>query len=174
MKATIGRGCNWRFHKVLFSDKATVLVPVNFVPFNEVVGKSRMFSLFVQPRNFQFVAVLFGVLCATCLTKASDNTEPNPQSGEARIGGMTWEEAQEWWSFQPVGVVNLPSVKDVGWPLNPIDHFVLAQLEKRELSPAAAAALDTRQAPAVGVKYSNNTKITHYKIMLNIYIYIYI
>ena len=139
MKATIARGWNWRFLEGPFPHKATVLVPVNFAPFNEVVGKSPMFSLFVQPRNFPFVAVLFGMLCATCLTMASDNSEPSPLPDEARIGGMTREEAQDWWSFQPVGVVNLPLVQDVGWPLNPIDHFVLAQLEKRKLSPSATA-----------------------------------
>jgi len=44
------------------------------------------------------------------------------------------------WAWQPVRAVAPPAVRDVKWPLNEIDRFVLAGLEKRSLRPAGEAA----------------------------------
>ena len=63
----------------------------------------------------------------------------DPRTAEARTGGMTVQEARNWWSFQSVRAVAPPDVSKVQWPQNEIDQFVLAKLEARELSPAAAA-----------------------------------
>lgn len=43
------------------------------------------------------------------------------------------------WAFEPPKQAPLPKVKDTGWPLNEIDHFILARLEKEGLkySPKA-------------------------------------
>ncbi len=64
---------------------------------------------------------------------------PDTRIAAARIGGMTPEEARDWWSFQSVRPVEPPVAKDEAWLRNEVDHFVLAELEKRQLSPAAAA-----------------------------------
>ncbi len=49
-------------------------------------------------------------------------------------------EYQPHWSFIPPNRPALPKVKTTtGWIRNPIDHFVLAELEKRGLQPAAEA-----------------------------------
>jgi len=48
-------------------------------------------------------------------------------------------EAREFWSFQPVREPPVPSVKDGSWPISPIDHFILAALEKSGLRPVGAA-----------------------------------
>jgi mono/diheme cytochrome c family protein len=46
---------------------------------------------------------------------------------------------RNFWSFQPLKSPELPKVKDAAWPLNNIDKFVLARLEKDGLTPAPAA-----------------------------------
>ena len=64
---------------------------------------------------------------------------PDPRVAQARIGGMSPDEARGWWSFQKVQPVELPAVQNTGWPAGDIDRFVLAELEKHGLTPAAAA-----------------------------------
>ena len=44
-----------------------------------------------------------------------------------------------FWSFQPVRAVSPPAVHDKEWADSPVDPFILARLEERGLSPAAAA-----------------------------------
>ncbi len=69
-------------------------------------------------------AGLLGLWMATCgpaaATRAADDDE-------------------RFWSFQPVRVVAPPAVRASGWPKSPIDHFILARLEQKDLGPAAAA-----------------------------------
>src|SRR5579864_628339 len=43
------------------------------------------------------------------------------------------------WAFQPITRPPLPTVKHADWPRNPIDHFILARLEKEGLAPAPEA-----------------------------------
>jgi hypothetical protein len=43
---------------------------------------------------------------------------------------------QPWWSFQPLALPPLPAVKDEAWVRTPLDRFVLAGLEGRDLTPA--------------------------------------
>jgi len=49
------------------------------------------------------------------------------------------EERKQWWSLQPVEDVAVPGVKSGGWPVNEVDRFILAELEKREWNPAPGA-----------------------------------
>jgi mono/diheme cytochrome c family protein len=44
-----------------------------------------------------------------------------------------------FWAFRPVREPALPAVKNRAWPMNPIDHFVLARLEARGIAPVARA-----------------------------------
>ena len=43
------------------------------------------------------------------------------------------------WSFQPIRLAQPPSVRLKSWPQNPIDSFVLAELEKRGIRPSPPA-----------------------------------
>ena len=50
--------------------------------------------------------------------------------------GAKW---QEHWAFQAPVKPKLPAVKNAAWSANPIDRFILAQLEAKGLAPAARA-----------------------------------
>ena len=43
------------------------------------------------------------------------------------------------WAYQPIKSQSLPAVKDQSWPRNEIDHFVLAELERRGIVPSPEA-----------------------------------
>lgn len=47
------------------------------------------------------------------------------------------------WAFQPPGRREVPSVRRGDWPANPIDYFILAQLERHQLGPSADADKET-------------------------------
>ena len=51
-------------------------------------------------------------------------------------GGAKWSLA---WSYVPPAKQNLPPVRDASWPINGIDHFILARLEAEGLKPSAEA-----------------------------------
>ena len=53
------------------------------------------------------------------------------------------DEARNFWAFRPVSRPAVPEVKDKGWVRNPIDAFILAQLESKGFSPAVPAAKET-------------------------------
>ncbi|MBY0490369.1 MAG: PSD1 and planctomycete cytochrome C domain-containing protein [Gemmatimonadaceae bacterium] len=46
---------------------------------------------------------------------------------------------REFWSFSPHPVITVPTPKNTTWAKSEIDHFVLASLEQRGLSPSRAA-----------------------------------
>ncbi len=46
---------------------------------------------------------------------------------------------KEHWAWQPLKDSPAPSVKDMAWPHNDIDRFILAKLEEKGLSPVADA-----------------------------------
>jgi len=47
--------------------------------------------------------------------------------------------AAQHWAWRPPVKAPLPSVKQTGWPRQPFDYFVLQQIERAGLSPAAEA-----------------------------------
>src|SRR5215204_2659061 len=49
-------------------------------------------------------------------------------------------EQRKFWSFQPLTSPEPPSVKDTKWSKTPIDKFVLARLEKENLTPVRFAS----------------------------------
>ena len=60
--------------------------------------------------------------------------------------GAVWPDAlagrkdpREHWAFKPPVRPRLPPVKSKAWVRNPIDHFVLARLEKETLKPSPEA-----------------------------------
>ncbi|MBL9144293.1 MAG: DUF1549 domain-containing protein [Verrucomicrobiaceae bacterium] len=48
-------------------------------------------------------------------------------------------EGRKFWSYQPVGNYEPPSVKDTSWPQTDVDRFILAKQEAEGLSPAPEA-----------------------------------
>lgn len=49
-------------------------------------------------------------------------------------------ESRKFWAYQPVRRPAAPPVKSKWWPLNPIDSFILAKLEKQGLRPSGTAS----------------------------------
>lgn len=50
------------------------------------------------------------------------------------------EAGRKFWSFQPLRQIELPTVEMKSWPSRRIDAFVLAELEKRKITPAEPAS----------------------------------
>jgi hypothetical protein len=63
----------------------------------------------------------------------------DPRTAAPRSLGMTPEEVRSWWSFQPVRPIKVPATNDSTWTRNDVDRFILYELEKRQLTPAASA-----------------------------------
>lgn len=62
-------------------------------------------------------------------TTASNLPATDPESDAAR----------QHWAFQPITKPEIPEVSDPGWVQSPIDAFVLARLEEKDMEPADAA-----------------------------------
>jgi len=68
---------------------------------------------------------------------------PWPESAKPAAGPVAWDEImrvrKQWWSLQPLRKPAVPTVKDAKWSAQPVDRFILAELEKKGLRPAARA-----------------------------------
>ena len=53
------------------------------------------------------------------------------------------EKGRQFWAFQPLKAVEPPSVQNESWVRTPVDRFILAPLEKQELSPNPEASQRT-------------------------------
>ena len=49
------------------------------------------------------------------------------------------KEQREFWAFSPVKSYSLPLVRDRSWCQSPVDRFILAELEKKGLTPVSPA-----------------------------------
>src|SRR5262249_15653369 len=81
-------------------------------------------------------------------TDDADDHMPPAKSGRKLTAAQIelfrrWiDEGAKWgehWAFTPIAHPPLPEVKNKKWPINEIDHFVLARLEKEGLEPSPAA-----------------------------------
>jgi len=52
---------------------------------------------------------------------------------------IDWTKAREHWSFVPPKARDLPKVQDKAWPRTRVDHFILASMEAKELTPSREA-----------------------------------
>lgn len=68
---------------------------------------------------------------------------PDPRDSAAPVSKISPEAARQHWAFQPIRNPAIPIVKDRDWPLDPMDHFLLARLEHAGLKPAAGADRST-------------------------------
>ena len=86
---------------------------------------------------------------ARILSSDADDRMPPPDSGVKALSPAEIELLKKWvesgahyethWSFSPIRRPALPSVENKTWVRNPIDHFVLARLEKAGLQPSSEA-----------------------------------
>jgi len=78
------------------------------------------------------LALVLGYVAPPMVVRAAEPSDAAPEP--------TWSDAQlQHWSFRPLGRPAVPRVKDQGWVRNPVDAFVLEQLEEFGLRPAAEA-----------------------------------
>jgi len=69
---------------------------------------------------------------------------PDPRDGKLipLVAQIDWDKARQAWAFQKPVTHKAPKVKGGNWPRKEMDSFVLAELEKRGLTPVRAT---TRQ-----------------------------
>ena len=69
----------------------------------------------------------------------SGATDPRIDESPVEKHAIDIDKFRSFWSFAPPKDPAIPKVTRSDWPINPIDHFILAELEKRGLRPVAAA-----------------------------------
>lgn len=67
---------------------------------------------------------------------APDPREGLPTKSSDKPRGMSIQEGKQFWSMMPLNPVTVPAVGDSDWCRNPIDAFVLKELQANRLSPA--------------------------------------
>ncbi|HTU26030.1 MAG TPA: PSD1 and planctomycete cytochrome C domain-containing protein [Pirellulales bacterium] len=77
------------------------------------------------------------------LTEWVQRGAPDPRINESRRGGLTEKELREWWSFQPVGQVAVPTASDTVAVCNEIDNFIQARLQAEGLTASPEADRQT-------------------------------
>ena len=65
--------------------------------------------------------------------------DPRTAPGQVSQPGIDIAAGRQFWSFQPITQPKLPVVLDQSWPRTDIDHFLLAGLERAQLTPAPDA-----------------------------------
>jgi hypothetical protein len=65
--------------------------------------------------------------------------DPRVAAQPLSTAGIDLEKGRQFWCFQPVKRQEPPQVQNEAWPISPVDRFILAKLEERQLSPAADA-----------------------------------
>ena len=68
----------------------------------------------------------------------AEASAPRPSPG-ARPKRVFTEAEKNYWAFKKVSAPPLPDVKDAKWAKSPIDRFILAKLEEKNLKPSPPA-----------------------------------
>ncbi len=86
------------------------------------------------------------------VTQDQDDIMPPPDSGKV-LSEEEIEIIRKWitsgasyqthWSYAPPIRHSLPKVRDQNWPLQPLDHFILSNLEKKGIQPSPDAEMST-------------------------------
>jgi hypothetical protein len=98
------------------------------------VAKFNMFTL-LRPGLFthmNWMRVLFFALTSSVLATAED-----PSS--SREDEINWAKERRFWAFQMPAAPARPVVKNKRWPTQPLDYFILARLEQKNLTPSLEA-----------------------------------
>ena len=66
---------------------------------------------------------------------------PDPRDGKptSAAGSLSKVDPKQHWAFRPVKDVAVPEVRSAGWAITPIDRFILAKLEEKNLPPSPLA-----------------------------------
>ena len=65
---------------------------------------------------------------------------PDPRDGKTTVqAGIDLDRGRQFWAFRSPRHHATPAVKDAGWPLSDVDHFILAALEAKGLRPVRDA-----------------------------------
>ncbi len=73
---------------------------------------------------------------------AHDPREAPASASGAKQKPLTVAEGKNFWSFKPLVAHSPPAVKNKSWPRTEIDHFILAKLEGKGMSPSPDAPQD--------------------------------
>jgi hypothetical protein len=85
-------------------------------------------------RSQALTCALLGIAALSAISAASVEISKE----EASISN-TGKSEQLWWSLRPLRKILPPPVKNAGWPRTPVDHFILAKLEEKNLQPSPEA-----------------------------------
>lgn len=69
----------------------------------------------------------------------SGATDPRVSKQPLEKASLDIQQFRDFWSFVPPKTPPLPEVSNSNWPVNQIDHFILAALEQKGLSPVGDA-----------------------------------
>lgn len=61
---------------------------------------------------------------------------PDPRGTAGSVAAALAEKAKQHWAYRPPVKAPLPEVRNLSWPVNEIDQFILARLEKEGLQPS--------------------------------------
>ncbi|MBI1900719.1 MAG: DUF1549 domain-containing protein [Planctomycetia bacterium] len=89
----------------------------------------------VLKRDFLWVAVFAAGWLAGSMAAVADD----PAFDLAKYDAIITDADRQHWAFQRIERHAIPAVRDVAWPRNPIDNFVLAKLEAKGWRPAERA-----------------------------------
>lgn len=64
---------------------------------------------------------------------------PDPRSAGERIGGMSRDEAREWWAFRPIGAVAVPDLPAGPLVHDDVDRFLQTRIAAAGIEPARPA-----------------------------------
>jgi hypothetical protein len=58
-----------------------------------------------------------------------------PDPRVATAAQLAWKDTKTHWAWQKLTKPSVPEVKDASWPKTPVDNFILAKLEEKDLKP---------------------------------------
>jgi hypothetical protein len=76
---------------------------------------------------------------APAVSATAPPTEPGTGLRPVAIRGVITDGDRNFWAFRPIGHPVPPAVDRKDWSANPVDQFILANLEKNHLQPAPPA-----------------------------------
>ena len=82
--------------------------------------------------RFGLALCVLALVCSLALpTRAASESKAAEPEKE-----IDWGKEREFWSFRPPRQQAPPAVKNKRWPRQPMDHFILARIEQKRLSPS--------------------------------------
>ena len=95
---------------------------------------------FQMPPKYQLRAAQIADLAAWVKMGAPDpRTAPLADAALPKAKTIDLAAGRQFWAFQPIQNPPPPKVRDPQWPKNAVDHFILADLEAKGLTPAPPA-----------------------------------